>query len=218
MWKGKHEMKKNKKIFSIFAIVVAMLAGIVTNKAASVSSELKNVAMSACYGLDIYNPAELVGDADYVFVGQVKSIDGTIYKNKMWLPQQNGTMQYIGDPFTKYTVRVLENLKNNLAVDKNVSIIKYGGISEDGSVCQLMERDFLPQEGKIYIFIAYVEEDGSLSILGENSNIEIKEKKKSITDKSQVKNTEVYQTYKKAVKNQIESERQRYWRKKRSNK
>lgn len=166
--------------------------------------------MSACYAIDINNPEKLVGDAYYVFVGQVKLLDGTIYKNKMWLPQQNGTIQYIGMPFTKYTVKVLDNLKNKLTIDKNVSIIKYGGITEDGSVCELMEGDVLPKNGNIYIFMAFEEEDGSLSILGQNSNIEVKAKKRSITKKGEVKGTEVYKIYKRAVKNQIRSESQEY--------
>lgn len=188
---------------------MALIIGISQNRQTTVSQELENIAMPGCYAIDVYNPEELVGAVDYVFVGQVKSADGTIYENKMWLPQKDGTVKYIGDAFTKYTVHVLDNLKGELATDKDVSIKKRGGIREDGSVCDILQDDFLPEEGKTYIFTIYKQKDGTLLASGAKSNIEIKGKRGEIFNINQIKNTDIYKIYKKAVKNDKISERKK---------
>lgn len=47
-------------------------------------------------------------------------------------------------------------------------------MSEDKSTYFLFEDDSLPQKGKVYVFTATAEQDGSLLVSGPNSNIEVK--------------------------------------------
>ncbi|EKF1876505.1 cell surface protein [Listeria innocua] len=163
-------------------------------------------AIHSDYTLNIDNPNEVVGDADYVFVGKVTGESGTIYKNKTPIEQEDGSVKYIGEAYTNYKIKVISNLKNELATDKELAIAKQGGIREDGSAYDIFEDDILPDVGKIYIFTAYTQDDGSLLISGGNSTIAFDEKTKNIDTAKEVTQTEEYETYENAVENQVKIE------------
>lgn len=155
--------------------------------------------------IDVYNPKAVVGDVDYVFVGYVNEKNDTVYRFQK------------DDPYTNYSVIILENIKGNLVKDEPISIQKYGGISKDGDCILLAEDDYLPEQGKIYIFTVRVQDDGCLLVSGPNSSIVLED---VINQKIDV-NTDNYgitedilnssklvSTYKDAVVNQIKSNRQ----------
>lgn len=194
-------MNRKNNIFCFLVVILGILLG-TKNNVTSSSSAIETYPMSACYAMDVYNPKEVVGEADYVFAAKVESMDGTIYKNKMWSTHQDGTRKYTGDAYTKYTVQVISNLKNELVTERKIPLLKMGGIREDGSACDLMEDDFLPEAGKTYIFMVNTQDDGSLLVAGANSNIEVKGNKKELMDKEKIKKTEEFKKYKNAVKNQ----------------
>lgn len=56
-------------------------------------------------------------------------------------------------------------------MNNEITIHKFGGIRKDKSAINILENDLLLEEGREYLFIAYTQNDGSLLISRENSNI-----------------------------------------------
>ncbi|EUJ26894.1 hypothetical protein [Listeria cornellensis] len=162
--------------------------------------------MRSTYTLDIDNPKEVVGSADYVFVGKVLEETGTVYRNKVPVEVDSDTIEYIGDAYTQYKIQVISNIKNELVTDNVIDIDKLGGIREDGSAYDVFEDDELPVQGETYIFTAYTQDDGSLLISGANSNIRFDENASKVSTEKAVSTTEEYQEYQDAVDDQIEPE------------
>lgn len=189
-----------EKIYG-YVVLTVLLLGIATAlETKATDGKVKIFPIEACYAMDVYNPVEVVKEADYVFAGHVESLDGTIYKRKIWSRQENGKLVYSGDAYTEYTVTVQSNLKKKLPVGETIVLSKMGGIREDGSGYDLFEDDFLPEVGKNYIFIANEQADGSLIVSGANSNIEINES--NLKSVAAIKSAKEYKIYEKAVKQQ----------------
>lgn len=147
-----------------------------TRKSKSVSADDSVIPISRIQGTFVINvddQRELAAFADYVFVGEVLKNEGYEYRNPVAMEDGNGNEIMRGSPYTNYTVKVLENIKGNLIMDKGIPIVKEGGLSEDGSCYEMFEDDELPVEKEIYIFYAYAQKDGSLLLSGPNSNIKI---------------------------------------------
>jgi len=204
MLKKRTKYKYNTGILILSTIIAIVCILNYTNKKEKPS--IPTYSIQGSYLVDVNNPKEVVGDADYVFLGNVVEQTGTLYKNKIPMEQENGDVLYIGNAYTNYTVSVIENIKNELVTSENISISKLGGIREDSSAYDIFEDDFLPEVGKTYIFIAYAQEDGSLLVAGPNSNI-LCTNKSLMKSKSSFLKTSEYTTYKTAVDNQITTNR-----------
>ena len=99
------------------------------------------------YDIDVRNPAEMAGFADYVFVGYVERFIETEYNEAYPFP------------FTHYSVRVLENIKGNLRVGEPINFMKHGGVEKDGDAIWLFEEDELPDIGRLYVFLGVASRD-----------------------------------------------------------
>lgn len=168
---------------SILTIGCFLTINTYAEKAEPKKKEVPTYAIFSDYTLDVDNPDEVVEDADYVFVGKVTEETGTIYKNKTPIEQEDGSIEYIGEAYTNYKVEVISNLKNELTLNKEIALEKQGGIREDGSAYDVFEDDQLPEEGEIYIFTAYTQDDGSLLVAGGNSTILSMKKRKTLIQK-----------------------------------
>ncbi|MBC1674193.1 cell surface protein [Listeria welshimeri] len=193
-------------IISILGICFILTVNTHAEKTKSEKKEVPTYAIHSDYTLDVDNPNEVVGDANHVFVGKVTKETGTDYKNKTPMEQEDGSIEYIGEAYTNYKVEVISNLKNELAMDKEIALQKQGGIREDGSAYDVFEDDQLPEVGKIYLFNAYIQDDGSLLVAGGNSTISFDEKTKNIDTEKEVSKTEEFELYEEAVENQVTSE------------
>jgi len=92
-----------------------------------------------------YNiPEQVVGLADYVFIGYVEEELDTEYR----IPEDDVD----GAPLTSYSVTVVENMKGVLTQETAVEIQKLGGIAKNGKYISLMEDDFLLEVGELYLF------------------------------------------------------------------
>jgi len=78
----------------------------------------------ASYAINVNNLEELIGDADYVFVGEVLKNDGVEYKKPVVVETELGSKEY-KSPYTNYSLKVVENIKGNLV--SNIEISKVGG-------------------------------------------------------------------------------------------
>ena len=111
---------------------------------------------------DVSDPYVYVGIVDYVFVGTVEQIDRIILPDK--LKQHE-------DSYSIYQIRVDQNLKGNLQA--HVVCSKLGGLRSDGTMLliaaempdgSMIPDTGLPKTGEQYIFLAYAQHDGSLTL------------------------------------------------------
>lgn len=125
------------------------------------ADDLPIVEMTVQYSFDSYE--EIMGYADYVFVGKVIGDPISIQKNML---SSKDTVLNI--PHTIYSVEVLNNIKGDLT--QTVEIQRLGGLDESGKYYRVA-GDILPVEGETYIFIAKAQEDGTLIDGGMNYSI-----------------------------------------------
>ena len=157
--------------------------------------------MKADFVYDTENINESVGIVDYVFLGEVVSKDETTYEDVVPMEDAKGKTVEEGTPYTHYSIRVKENIKGELEKEKEIKIVKHGGVAQDKKSVVLFDKDCLPEVGKQYIFLAYAQSDGSLLISGPNSNVLANAKKQET----------VVNEYEKAVKQEkVNVDRERY--------
>ncbi len=189
-----------KKRFIIIALLIAILVIIYLNldlnkKEESIDiNNLEKVEVIADYAIRIDDMREVVGFADYYFIGKVVKKTDTVYKHKVPIETMFGT-KMVGTPYTKYDIQIIKNIKGELP--DNINILKKGGVSEDKKSLILIRHDVLPEVGKTYEFTASTTQNGELLISGENSSNEV-----NIDDG--------FEKYKKIYKNEIPYKRDRF--------
>lgn len=204
----------SKKLVVVFLAIAGLLLFLFSFiKYNNRSSE--NISTSILFGtytIDINNINELVGDADYVFAGKVVSLEGYEYKFPVIVENEDGNEIEQSLPYTNYTVKVLKNIKGDLITDNSIPIQKAGGLSQDGSQYVVYEEDELPEVGSSYIFMAYVQEDGSILATGPKSNekINMMVKANGFTSEDSILKSDEYLKTVDAMKNQVETDRERF--------
>lgn len=128
-------------------------------------SKLKTNYGASSYIFDLKDLNKVTSYADYVFIGKVNEIEGTTYENIQKI-KLDGNEKTIASTYTDYKITVIENLKGKLKKNTPLPIQKEGGIDYDQKSISLLEDDFLPENGKYYIFVVYVQKDGTLLIPG----------------------------------------------------
>ena len=174
-------MKKSKKIvtitISIVAVLVLLFAGglltaeLYKDKLESkifplkdpisvINNEYEREVKIIDWAFDVSDERKLAGFADYVFIGEVKEVVGTGYTDAEWYDG----FKFYAFPFTKYEIRVIENLKGELRTDVNIPLFKDDGVMPIGKISTLYGGDNLPDEGECYVFLCKCDEDGELWI------------------------------------------------------
>lgn len=210
----------NKSVISIVVvlfIIAVLVVSLVFNDTKVDTNETRdNLPISKLHGsfsINCDNINELVGDADYVFVGTVISVDGTEYKNPVIGETEDGKEYEIASPYTNYTISVLNNIKGELITDKGIPIQKSGGLAQDRSRYFVYEQDELPTVGDVYVFYAYAQPDGSLLVSGPNSNEKIKVQATAAFSNdlaNKIKSDSEVQKVISALDKQVETSRQRF--------
>ena len=167
----------------------------------TLSSELPVVYDSACFVINVNDPKEVVGWADYVFVARVDEELRTEYSNV----RRNEKGVVTCTPYTYYKVTVIENLKGSLKTDEPAELFKHGGVNTDGKSISVFEGDEMLEPGKYYIIIASAEKDGRLGQGTPNSAIRL-----GISDADGLEDCAEYIAYKDYVENEIPYERERF--------
>ena len=174
-------MKKRKKIVLITVAAVAVVlilfgagklsAGIFKDKLESeifplkepisvINSEYPRPVVCVDWVYDVNDKRKVAGASDYVFVAEIKKVVGTGYTDVKFYDGFN----YDDNPFTRYEIRVLQNLKGELITDKDIPLTKHDGVHFFGKRVSALEGDMLPDEGECYIFLCNADEDGELVI------------------------------------------------------
>ncbi|MFS1511055.1 hypothetical protein VQL36_01265 [Chengkuizengella sp. SCS-71B] len=189
-------------------IVLILLPSLILSACSSLNeasmNDLPVTKLTGSFSIDVNDLTQIVGDADYVFVAEVMEEVETLYKYPVTIETENG-LKEVSDPYTKYSIKVVDNIKGKLKGDKQFDILKAGGISQDQESIVLYEEDELLQAGKYYIISAYAQPDGSLLVSGPNSSSVLNE-----TSKSKIFSSKEYKEYKEAFKNEFKSDRKRF--------
>ncbi|GEN32436.1 hypothetical protein HNQ35_002605 [Cerasibacillus quisquiliarum] len=206
--------KRKYVLLSVFFTMALFLSTACSSTEKNVSldnSELQTIILDGTFVIDVDNPKETVGDADYVFLATVDEVVSTEQKHQETIETTFGT-KAVSSPYTNFKVTVLKNIKGKLITDTPISLQKAGGVSADNTSLILYEDDSLPEVGKSYIFLAYAQDDGSLLVSGPNSNILVPNldkdaKNNNVNDVS--KTSDIISEYEFAYKNQKETNRDR---------
>jgi hypothetical protein len=172
----------------LLALVSMFAAGCDSGNSASISigelektnSEINPSSLPVSYRstttvIDRKDASMCVAIADYVFVGIVDSYEGVTYRDVQTIETADG-IKTIGDPYSKFSITVMENIKGDLILNTSIPMLKPGGVNLDGASVEIDEGDSLPVTGKVYVFLVMAQPDGeTLLIAGANSNILIEE-------------------------------------------
>ncbi len=182
-------MKKN--IFLIVAGVVAILivgVVIVLNMTREEYRGLpvKYFAVTSAY--DLSTPEKLVGISKYVTIikaGEIIDYD--------YFDITDDDYQIL----TNFNVRVIQNLKGELASDKDIVVSLSGGLTKDGKSYELLEEIKLFEEDNYYLVFMYISDlNNELCISNEARVIDLG------TDINTSENTEIINKYKDAIINE----------------
>ena len=199
---------KKRVLFGAGASVCVILIGFILFFLSKPNGEEHQISyIEGSYSINVDDFRALAGDSDYIFSAEITGIEGYVYKNPVMIETVNGAKR-ISTPYTDYSVRVIENIKGKLQTEDEIIIQKAGGVSENGRITVIFERDVLPEVGKTYIFYAYAQDDGSLLSAGPNSCLELTPEVKDGKRKTKAINS----TYNKVVdgyNHQIETDRPR---------
>lgn len=183
-----------KKLLSFIVMIAVVLSLSACGKPVvewnGKTEEMANLMMVS----DISNQFEYVGIVDYVFVGTVKEIAHNVIPDKIKKHE---------DSYSEYRITVDENLKGNLVSE--ISCRKMGGFRKDGTMLlisaevpggRMILDNGLPEVGRQYIFLAYAQPDGSLTL-------------SEIFDKREY-DEDLFEEYVEYVKNEIPHDRERF--------
>ena len=151
-----------KRLFSFITIIVVMVSlsacGKTTVEWNGKTENMANLTMVS----DITNLYVYVGLVDYVFVGTVEEIEHNVIPEK--IKEHN-------DSYSEYRIIVDKNLKGNLVSE--ITCRKMGGFKKDGTMLlvsaevpggRIILDNGLPEVGRQYVFLAYAQPDGSLTL------------------------------------------------------
>lgn len=191
-------MKKHLKwIIPVICIVcsVTITSIIFQKKHRKIPTEIQYI--HAVSMINFYDPREVVGEKDYVFIGIVEEThDYFTEKDKREFP---ASVTDYNRPITECNVKVIKNIKGTLKEGISFPFYKGGGVSKDYKYIVLYENDFIPEIGKYYIFTGYAHEDGTVTGGGPNGTVALED---GITAEN-LESSKLYQEYVDAYENQI---------------
>ncbi len=138
--------------------------------------------------IDENDPYVYAGTVDYIFAGKVTKVKSNHIK--MTSKQS--------DYYSYYEIQVIENIKGSLV--EQIEAKKLGGFDDNGTE-MLIESDYrkdteMPVEGKTYMFMAYAQKDGTLTL------------SEFLDDRPYDENLK--KEYEEYVENEVPSDRERY--------
>ncbi len=191
---------KNKiiKVISFFCVVTLVLCvGGYTAWRNYVPTNIE-YTMTSDTTVNLYDPREVVGVKDYVFVCRV--IEMYDYYSEKGSRDFPDVVDYYDLPVTECRVEIIKNIKGTLAENSVTSFYKGGGINYSRTAVILKEGDIMPEVGKYYIFTGMAHPDGTMTGGGTNGTIALEDG----IDKNNLETSAIYQKYVDAYNNQIE--------------
>lgn len=194
-------MKKHKKLLIVLSCILAALLILFTawfNYKPTKTSYFVGCVESS---ININNLQEVIGIADYVFVGYVEEVYD--YNHDRFFHDFPAVVDYYGGAFTECKVTVVKSIKGNIEPGSMLSYYKVGGVSwlrtsiylpvEEGKI------DYYPEVGKYYIFRGGTHADGTITGGGTYSTDLLEDG----IDSTNYEQSAVYQEWVYAYENQI---------------
>ncbi|MCL2022752.1 MAG: hypothetical protein FWG82_00075 [Oscillospiraceae bacterium] len=151
------------------------------------------------YASNPYIVAERVSFAPYAFVGYVeKTYDMNQARLYRSFPASR-TEDFACNAYTECVIKVLKNIKGDLRTDVPISYYKPGGLEPTLSALIKHRDDVIPEEGKLYVFLANASEDSTFGGGGPNSTVELEQ---GITAET-LEKSEIYQEFVEGCKNPV---------------
>lgn len=199
-------MKKHSKIFIVIISMVLVFAILFVAWLNYVPTKIRyrSEFMTDNTAISWSNPREAVGVSNYVFVAYLEEIYD--YNTAKFTRDFPALIDYNGTVYTECKVKVVSNIKGCLEVGKEFSFYQWGGINWLRT-CYILDDDYkLPEVGKYYIFLGSCSADGTMIGGGSNRTIQLEEG----IDSTNFEQSEIYQKYIDAYKNQITTHAKAY--------
>ena len=155
----------------------------------------------ASFAFDTSVPEIAVGASDYVFIAKINNILRTEYLNPVEIEINNeGDTIIMSDPYTIYSIDVVQNIKGELITSKSIELMQYGGLNENGESYSFLEGGSLLKEGEYYILLPdAIEDGGSIEVADPNRIVSLG----SGIAKNQIKDNKLVRKYIKACEKQL---------------
>lgn len=144
-------------VFTPVILIITLLL-IFTNKNSYSGKLYKDLPVTYTYNVKLFDdstPEKAIGISDYVFVAKVNKIIRTEYRNPVEIETSLITKKTVYDPYTHYSLSVIQNIKGELITSSPIELIQYGGLNKDGkSYVWIEDGCELFEVGKYYIFLA----------------------------------------------------------------
>lgn len=195
-----------KKLIVSSVSVVAVIGVIGVGAFFANDKTTGDVKTTGSYIINVSDKRENVGYVDNVSVGRVDEIIGTEYRNYSPVGESK---KDVGTPYTRYGITVVDNIKGELPTDRQIEILKDGGIKEDGTGYWTYENDELLEVGKYYIILS-VNGESDLRVSGPYSNTELNvEVNSTEEDLILIKESDLYKEYVESYNNEKVYDRER---------
>lgn len=190
--------KHNKIIITIFCVLVVFgfLFVVWQNHIPTKITYLSEISASDTT-IAWSNPREAVGVSDYVFVAYVEEIYD--YNSKKITRDFPAIIDYNSTVYTECKVKVISNIKGCLEEGAEFSLYKWGGINWLRTCYLLHDNDKIPETDQYYIFAGKCYADGTMLVGGAEQTIKLEDG----IDSTNFEQSETYQKYVDAYKNQI---------------
>ncbi len=158
-------MKKRKNLMIsvvVIAVVFTILFVVWSNY-----KPTKMVYFEGCIEttIDLNNLEDVIGEADYVFVGYVEETYD--YNHDRFFHDFPKVIDYYGGPYTECVVTVTECIKGNIPQGEKLSYFWVGGVTNNRmyiySSAQEGQTDYYPQVGNYYVFKGMAHPDGTIT-------------------------------------------------------
>lgn len=167
----KRSTKKRKYVFfpiaaCICALILFCITLISNNRDTQFSGEFYNGLpieyKHTSYALNVSTPEKAIGASRYVFVTKINSILRTEYLNPTKVESGLFSTETVYDPYTVYSIDVIQNIKGELITSEPIELMQNGGLSKDGESYIFVEDSRPLNVGEYYIILTGAIEDGGI--------------------------------------------------------
>lgn len=162
--KSQRRFSKIKALAASIAVIFAATGGYFLLRTAFPPTSVRYYSdyVSENRVFDLSDAPRYVGATRYVFVAKVTETHD--YYTERLFHNFPAVVDYYDSEFTECRLKVITNIKGDLAVNKEFSYYKSVGVNKFRTHIILYEKgDVLPEVGKYYVFFGFAHPDGTMT-------------------------------------------------------